>query len=240
MVAILVVMIEGDRSNYHAADQLLIALAEQLKMPLLQIARLAETNHTASLPHISVISEHALRLVDAYVQAQTLLQTELILEPVTTGAVLYDVAHELQAYADHHDVTIELDQKGTAVPVLAHRKTLKTLLTLVASSLIESAGDSTNSYKRLVLGTHRVSRGTVIGAFSADAEVTQRALRLTRELQLDTSHAVSALGMTGATALAIADQLSGQLAAPLKAYRHRNLMGVGGLLLPSRQLQLVV
>lgn len=236
-------MIEGNRIATSAGDQLLTALAEQLKMPLLQIARLAETDNQSVVAHISVISQQALRLVDAYVQAQTLMQTELEFEPVTTSAVLYDVAHDLQSFADHYDLTIELDQKGTLVPVLAHRATLKTLLMLIAASLIESTGVVSNegqAAKRLILGTHRVAKGTVIGAFSANAEITQRALRLTRELQLDSSHAVSALGMSGATALAIADQLSQRLSVPLKAYRHRSLMGVGGLLLPSRQLQLVV
>lgn len=235
-------MIEGNREN-SATNQLLTALAEQLKMPLLQITRLAETDSRQSLPHISVISQQALRLVDAYVQAQSLMQTELVLEPVTTSAVLYDVAQELQPFAAHHEVTIELDQKGSAIPVLAHQATLKTLLTLLAASLIESASELVEprqASKRLVLGTHRAVKGTVVGAFSENAELTQRALRLTRELRLDTPHAIRALGMSGATALAIADQLSNQLTAPLKAYRHRNLTGVGGLLLPSRQLQLVL
>ncbi len=229
-------MIEG----ISATDQLLTALAEQLKMPLLQIARLAEAENAMALPHISVISEHALRLVDAYVQAQTLLQTDLLLEPVTTSAVLYDVAQELQPFAQHHDVTIELDQKGAAVPVLAHRASLKTLLTLVAANLIETAGETHGQKKELILGTHRTTRGMIVGAFSEQAELSQRALRLTRELRGNEARVVNALGMSGATALAIADQLSDRMSAPLKSYRHRSLSGVGSLLMPSRQLQLVV
>lgn len=233
-------MSEGDRTRTNLVDQLLTAVAEQLKMPLLQIARLAETNNATSLPDISVISEHALRLVDAYVQAQTLWQTELALEPVTTSAVLYDVAQVLQPFAEHHDVTIELDQKGTGMPVLAHRPSLKTLLTLVAASLIETSDDSSAPIKRLVLGTHRTGKGTIIGAFTANPEISQRALRLTRELHAKNLRSGSAMGMTGAAALAIADLLSEQLQAPLKSYRHRSLSGMGSLLLPSRQLQLVV
>jgi hypothetical protein len=135
---------------------------------------------------------------------------------------------------------IELDQKGAAVPVLAHRESLKTLLILVAASLIETSEETTKSDRRLVLGTHRSAKGTIVGAFSANTELSLRTLRLTRGLQLGSPQATSALGMTGAAALAIADLLSEQLSAPLKAYRHRNMSGVGSLLLPSRQLQLVV
>lgn len=226
--------------SFSTTDELLTALAEQLKMPLLQIARLVETGNQAVLPHVSVISEHALRLVDAYVQARTLLQTDLLLEPVVTSAVLYDVAHELQPFARHHDVTIELDQKGVLAPVLAHRASLKTLLTLVATNLIEASSEMQDTPKRLVLGTHRSAKGTVIGAFSENAELSQRALRLTKELDADNARALSALGMSGAAALAIAEQLSEGMAASLKSYRHRNLAGIGSLLLPSRQLQLVV
>lgn len=233
-------MLEGNNATTSdASGQLFTALAEQLKMPLLQIARLAGTANSLSLPQITVISEHALRLVDAYVQAQTTLQTELKLEPVTTGAVLYEVAATLQSFAEHHQVEIELDSPGRAVPVLANRESLKTMMTLVAASLIETSDNQDEPLKRLVLGTHRSSKGMVVGAFSVSNDLAQRTLRLTRELHKQTNSAAPVFGVTGAAALAIADQLSEQMATPLKSYRHRSLSGVGALLLPSRQLQLL-
>lgn len=220
-------------------DQLFTALAEQLKVPLLQIARLAELSQESNLPRITTISEHALCLVDAYVQSHAQSQTKLLLEPLTTSAVLYDVANDLQSWAKQWDYQIEVDLRGKTVPIMAHRDSLRTMLTLLGASLIEAGADFEDGSRQLILGTHRSARGTIVGVFSSQLELSQRALQLTRELHGRATQAVPSLGLAGGAGLAIADRLSEQMAAPLKAYRHRSLNGIGSLLLPSHQLQLL-
>lgn len=221
------------------SDQLFTALAEQLKMPLLQIARLAELSQEATLPRISVISEHALRLVDAYVQSHAQDQTKLLLEPITSSAILYDVATALQPFAKQWDYTLEVDQQGKGIPVMAHRESLRTMLTLLGASLIEANSEQEDMPRHLILGTHRSAHGIVVGAFSSHLGMSQRALQLTRNLHGRATQAVPSLGLAGGAGLAIADRLSEQMSAPLKAYRHRSLTGMGSLLNPSYQLQLV-
>lgn len=221
------------------SDQLFTALAEQLKVPLLQIARLSELSTDAALPRISVVSEHALRLVDAYAQTHAQDQTTLLLEPLTTSAVLYDVAMQLQPFARQWDYTIEVDQQGKGVPIMAHRESLRTMLALLGASLIEASAEEEGGPHHLVLGTHRSARGIVVGAFSSHVALSQRALQLTRELHGRATQAVPSLGLAGGAGLAIADKLSEQMQAPLRAYRHRSLTGIGSLLVPSHQLQLV-
>ena len=220
-------------------DQLFTALAEQLKVPLLQIARLSELSQEATLPRIAVISEHALRLVDAYVQSHPSNQTRLQLEPLTTSAVLYDVATDLQAFARQNEFSVEIDLHGANRPVMAHRDSLRTMLTLLGASLIEAGVEDENAPRHLILGTHRSAHGTIVGAFSSHLELSQRALRLTRELHGRAAQAAPLLGLAGGAGLAIADRLSEQMSAPLKAYRHRSMAGIGSLLLPSHQLQLI-
>lgn len=221
-------------------EQLFTALAEQLKIPLLQIARLAELEQDSTLPRISVISEHALRLVDAYVQSHVQAQTKLLLEPLSSSSVLYDVATLLQPFARQWDFQIEIDQQGRNVPVMTHRESLKTMLVLLGASLIEAGAEDENVPRHLILGTHRSARGTIVGAFSSHVAFSQRALQLTRQLHGRATQASPILGLTGGAGLAIADQLSEQLAAPLRAYRHRSLTGIGSLLVPSKQLQLAM
>lgn len=221
------------------SDQLFAALAEQLKVPLLQIARLSELSQEAALPRISVISEHALRLVDAYAQAHAQNQIKLLLEPLTTSAVLYDVAVTLQPFAKQWGYSIEIDQQGKGVPIMAHRDSLRTMLTLLGASLIEASAQEADVPHYLVLGTHRSAHGTVVGAFSSHVALSQRAVQLTRELHGRATQAVPSLGLAGGAGLAIADRLSEQMSSPLRAYRHRSLWGIGSLLLPSHQLQLV-
>lgn len=229
----------AESGQVHHRDQLFMALAEQLKVPLLQIARLSEVSGEVALPRISAISEHALRLVDAYSQVNAQNQTKLLLEPLTTSAVLYDVVVQLEPFAKQWDYTIEIDQQGKGVPIMAHRQSLSTMLTLLGASLIESGGEAEDTPRHLVLGTHRSARGIVVGAFSSQVELSQKALQLTRELHGRAAQAAPSLGLSGGAGLAIADQLSEQIHAPLRAYRHRSLTGIGSLLQPSRQLQFV-
>ncbi len=223
----------------NSEDQLFTALAEQLKVPLLQIARLSELSEESVLPRISAVSEHALRLVDAYSQTHAQNQTVLLLEPITTSAVLYDVAVALQPFAKQWDFNIEIDLQGKGVPIMGHRDSLRTMLTLLGASLIEASVEDSEIPRHIVLGTHRNARGIVVGAFSSHLALSQRALQLTRELHGRATQAVPSLGLAGGAGLAIADKLSEQIHAPLRAYRHRSLSGIGSLLVPSHQLQLV-
>lgn len=227
-------MIQGDQT-----DMLFMALAEQLKTPLLQIARLSEIPANKTARRISAISGQALRLVDAYMQAATQTQGQLLLEPVNAGAVLYDAAHALQPFAKQWDYNLQVDQVGRSMPVMAHGNSLRTMLILLGASLIETGLEEDNTKRQITLGTHRTAHGTVIGAFSKHIPLSQRALQLTRELHGRAAQAVPSLGLAGGAGIAIADRLSYQLSAPLKAYRHQSLSGIGSLLSLSKQLQLL-
>lgn len=227
-------------SSYNQMDTLFAAVAEQLKTPLLQIARLSELDDSTVLQRISIMSEHALRLVDAYMQTMVQAQTILLLEPVSSSAVLYDAANILRPFARQFDYDIEIDIRGKSVPIMAHRDSLRAMIVLLGASLIEAgAGESANDQRYLVLGTHHAAHGTVVGAFSNNLTLSQKALQLTRLLHGRAAQVVPTLGLAGGGGLAIADKLSEQLSAPLKAYRHSSLMGIGSLLLPSKQLQLL-
>jgi hypothetical protein len=95
-------------SHGTAPDQrLLRALAEQLKLPLLQIARQAElaVNHdNIYLNSINSIAEMSLRLIDGFLlSAENYGQEVLPLEPVSVSSLLYDTAQMLQPLAKQHD-----------------------------------------------------------------------------------------------------------------------------------------
>lgn len=217
-------------------DQLFNALAEQLKLPLLQIARLAELSPEV-LPTIAAISEQALMLVDSYVLSRQ--QMDLLLEPVAASSVLYDVAQFIEPFAKQSGYQIEIDLKGNSKPIITNRQNLQAMLTLLGTSLIEAGAEDDTAEKYLVLGTHRSARGTVVGAFSNQIALSQQAINLTRQLHGRANQTAPELGLAGSARLAIADMLSERLQAPLKAYRHRSMLGIGSLLLPSKQLILM-
>lgn len=218
-------------------DALLTALADHLRMPLLQIARLAELGSPQTLTRISVISEQALRLVDAYVMARS--QVTLTLEPLSAGAVMADVAHMLDDFARAADYRIVIDQTTPTGLVMAHQPTLKMMFLLLGSSIIEAGLEREAIDRRLVLGIHNSARGVVVGAFNSSLELTQDVLNMTRLLHGRARQAAPALGAAGAAGLAIADDLSYQMQSPLKSYRHKSLTGIGSLLIPTAQLQLL-
>lgn len=218
-------------------DALLTALADHLRLPLLQIARLSELGSQQALPRISLISEQALRLVDAYVMARS--QTSLELEPLSAGAVMADVAYALEDFARSAGYQIVIDQTTPTGLIMAHASTLKMMFLLLGSSLIEAGIEREAIDRQLVFGIHRTSHGVVVGAFNSSLELTQDVLHLTRQLHGRAHQAAPALGAAGAAGLAIADDLSMQMQTPLKSYRHKTLTGIGSLFLPTAQLQLL-
>jgi hypothetical protein len=215
---------------------LMLALADQLKLPLLQIAHLAETEPVAA-SDISTISRFALNLVDAYALASS--QTQLELEPLTTASVLYDVAQTIDPLARRLNYQVSIDLKGNNKPVMGHRQTLKDMLFLLSASMMQAGSQDDSKGSKLVLGTHRSVTGTVVGAFCDNAELSQSALVMVRQLRGRASQSAPALGASGGSALAVADKLSQRLQAPLKFYRHNALTGIGSLLSTSSQLQLI-
>ncbi|MEO8863316.1 MAG: hypothetical protein ABI354_03270 [Candidatus Saccharimonadales bacterium] len=227
-------MLQGNQS-----EQLFTALAEQFKLPLLQIARLAENNSQDNLLAITTLSNQALRLIDGFIRVQSQDQTSLQLEPLTTNSVLYDVANTLQPLARSYDVLIDVDHQGKNTPVMAHRESLQAILTLLGASLIEASNDESGAPASIILGTHSSAKGVVVGAFSKHTVLTQRMLLMARELHGRATQSTPYLGGAGGAGLAIADYLSNQMEAPIKSYRHRSMTGLGSLLTPTRQLQLV-
>lgn len=227
----------GDGNN---SNQLFTALAMELRVPLLRIAELSKVSDDPTNSQINVISQHALMLVDAYASSHADSQTQLLLEPLSSNAVLYDVAIQLQPFARQFGYDVDIDQQGKGMPVLTHRKSLVTMLSLLGASLIEADADVGDniSLRRLVLGSHRSSRGVIVGVFSKHTSVSEGALQLMRQLHGRATHAVPSM-LAGGAGLAIADRLSAQMSVPLKAYRHHHLNGIGSLLVPSHQLQLV-
>lgn len=107
----------------NTTDRAFVALAEQLKLPLLQIAYLSESKlddwNDAKLT-TSRISRQGLRLIDAYLQARTQAQTSLDLASIDSGAVLYDVATELMPLAKVQGFDV-IDKQSKQL-VMAHAK----------------------------------------------------------------------------------------------------------------------
>src|SRR5665811_2203597 len=94
------------------SQELLLSVAEQLKLPLLQIARQAEQGRLTGLTDSKAIqstADSALQLIDNYVLGVRLsLDHQLLdIEPVSISSVLYDAGQQLDNLAKSYGVGLE-------------------------------------------------------------------------------------------------------------------------------------
>lgn len=227
------------------SQQLLLGIAEQLKLPLLQIARqaeLASLQGKADLHQLTTTAESALHLIDSYVLGVRLANHQeqaLVLEPVSISQILYDTGHELDALAKFYGVQLELSLGGKFGPVLAHREGLQAALTSLGAALIEALPTTQNPQLTLRLATHRCRYGIVAGLYADTEQLTAKALRDGRKLQGRSRQPLVGLSPSAGAGVFVADALLSAMHLRLKTSRHHRLYGLGTVLTPNSQLALV-
>lgn len=228
--------------DVHLQHRLLQSLAEELKLPLLQIARQAELAEESSpqvLAPIRQTAEMSLKLIEGYLLSlETSGQQALQLEPVSVASVLYDTAHALAPLADTYNCDIELDIAGRYGPVMTDKDSLETALLLIGYNMIDGRPIESRRH-RLVLACHNSKRGLVAGLFDGQPRLSREMLKRGSALLGSARQALpGALAGSGA-GLFIAGSLLEAMSSPLHAARHRKLSGLAATLTLSKQLQLV-
>jgi hypothetical protein len=226
------------------SQQLLLSVAEELKLPLLQIAGQAEQGRLTGetdLLAIQSTADSALRLLDSYALGVRLaLEPEqLAVEPVSVSSVLYDTGQQLNALAKNYGVELELSIAGRYGPVLAHRQGLQAALVSLGAALIEALPAQESPRLRLQLATHRSRYGIVAGLYADTKQLSNEALQRGRELQRHSRQPLMSLTHTSGAGIFVADTILRAMRLNLRASRHRRLYGLGTVLQPNHQLQLV-
>lgn len=224
-------------------ERLLRALAEQLKLPLLQIAREAElaqsTQDLKAFDSITYTADMALRLVDSYllsVQLRALPTLEL--EPVSVSAVLQDTAHKLNQLAKQYNCDLQVDLKGKYQPVMAHRQSLEAAYATLGYAFIEAATAADKKHE-VVLGAHQSTKGLVAGVFGNQPGLNTDIFKRGSALFGSAKQAVPAFSSTSGAGIFVAQSLLSNIEAPLHPSKHNKLSGLAATLLPSQQLSLV-
>jgi hypothetical protein len=226
------------------SQQLLLGVAEELKLPLLQIARHAEQGRltgTADLGLVQNTAETALRLLDNYALGVRLaLEPEqLVLESISVSSVLYDTGQQLDALAKNYGVELELSIAGRYGPVLAHRQGLQAALVSLGAALIEALPAQENPQLRLQLATHRSRYGIVAGLYAETKQLSNDALQRGRELQRRSRQPLMNHTYSSGAGIFVADAILGAMNLSLRASRHHHWYGLGTVLQSNHQLQLV-
>lgn len=227
------------------SQQLLLGLAEQLKLPLLQIARRAELStlgQEVDIAAIQATADSALRLIDSYVLGVRLAeegQESLALEPVSVASVLYDTAQQLSSVAKFYGVHLELSIDGKYAPVLANRQGLQAALTSLGMSLIEALPALDGSQLTLQLAAHRCRYGIVAGLYSDTEMLTAKNLRRGHELLGKSRQPLVGLTHSSGAGVFVADAILQAMQLRLQSTRHKKLYGLGAIMSANNQLQLV-
>lgn len=226
------------------SQQLLLSVVEQLKLPLLQIARQAEQARAggqADLPGLQATADNALQLLDNYALGVRLsLQPhQLDFEPVSVASVLYDAKQELQGLARSYGVDLELNIAGRFGPVMAHRRGLQAALVSLGTSLIEALPALEHRQLRLQLATHHCRYGIVAGLYAETERLSSETLKKGRALQGRSRQPLPNLSHSSGAGIFVADAILGAMDLRLRTSRHHRLYGLGTVLQPSHQLALV-
>ena len=228
-----------------AAQRLLLSIAEQMKLPLLQISRqveLSRIQQPADLNQIRTLTDNALQLIDSYslgLQLASQAPFELAPEAVSISSVLYDVDQQLRSLARLYNVQMELNIGGKFGPVLAHRRGLQSALAGLTSALIEALPPQATAGNKLQLATHRCRYGIVAGVYANVPSLSNEALRRGRKLYGASRQPLVEVSHTSGAGIFVADAIFRAMRLKLHVSRHHNLYGLGVVLQPSPQLALV-
>lgn len=226
---------------------LLRSIAEQLKMPMMYIARqseLSQGEETASKDtfiDMQSNADMALRLLDSYILGLELSekQMSLELEPVSLSSVLYDVAHDLTPLAQQRNTDIELVLAGKYGQVMANTQGLVAAFYSLGSVLSEACAEE-NSRGTLRIAVHRSTRGIVAGMYLDGKPNLQTTIHGARKLRHTfTRQPFSKLTASSGAGIFIADTILSCMDIHLRAGRFHGKHGMAATLQPSRQLQLI-
>ncbi len=223
------------------SQELLLTVAEELKLPLLQIARQAELGNPAGLTSIQTSANTALRLLDNYSLAVRLAMrgNHLGLGSGAVASVRYDAGQQLDGVAKSYGVELELGVAGKFGPVRAHRQGLQAALVSLGATLIEALPAQDNCQLKLYMATHRSRYGIVAGLYADTKQLTAVALQKGRRLQNQSRQPLLNLTHTSGAGVFVADTLLKAMDLNLIASRHHRLYGLGTILQPNHQMQLV-
>lgn len=223
-------------------DRLLRSVAEQLKVPLIQIAQAAELGRYGiemDFRHISQVADIALRLVDGFLlNADLHGQQTLQIEPICVSAVLQDVAHRLTPHAALYNCSMQMHISRHIDLVMTHRPSLESILTMLGYSLIEGMPKS-DKPATILLGAHKSKDGITTGIFTNRRSISAVEYKRARTLFGSSPQPFASLSSSAAAGIFVADSLSARLSSALKVARHNKINGLALTLQPSQQMQLV-
>lgn len=224
-------------------NKLLYALAEELKLPFIQIARTAELGRTMGEMHhfgdIETTADAALRILDSFVLSSQAIvdQTTLPLESISLSSTMYDTADRLYKLTKLYNADIDIQIKGRFGLVMASPVGLKAALTSLAYSFINSGEQGKKS--RIILFAQKTGKTVTTGVMSPSTKIDRQSLNKARKIYGSLGQNQSTVAHGQGAGLYVADSLFSAMNSELRFNSSSNMRGLSARLLPSEQLALL-
>ena len=241
-------MVQQDEQHTSVDGRLLQAVVENMKLPLLQVARQAELARMSgstdtNFSSIELTADTALRLLDNYLLSTRLASRRgsIEFEPVSVSAVLTDIAHQLSKLADQQQCELQVNISGRYEPVIAHRAGLEAALISLGYVFIEArSAQPVSSGKRIIrLGAHRGKNGIVAGIFTDSDSISIDMYKRAHSLYGHTRQSLPGLVAGSGAGVFVADSLLETMSTRLRVAHHQKFSGLAATLNPSKQLSLI-
>lgn len=238
---------KGDGARASKEERLLIALAEHIKLPLMQIARRSELarnteDYRSHLEAIELTADTTITLLDSYLLSLHLHQRRFVeLEPISIGSTLENVAQLLGNVAKDNHTVLEVRLSGRFEPVLAHRQALEAALISLGQVLIEAQhmAAENQAESRVMLAAHRSRSGIVTGLYAGLENLSQDMLRRGHSLYGRARLAIPNVASGSGAGVFVADSLLETMSARLKVSHYHSLSGLAATLPQAKQLELL-
>ncbi len=242
-------MQSSDSQTAFLADQFLLkAIAEELKLPLTRIARLAELGYLLKDPQaidgqlraIEHNSDVAMRLVESYLIGLQLASTQQVLdlEPLSIGSVLNDTAHQLSGIAAEYGVDIEILIHGKQRLIMGNLKGIKAAFLNIGSTLIATQ-PQTDHRSSIVLASYPYGSEMVAGIYGDQSLISPKIWERGLGLYGRARQPIQSLSATNGAGLFVADTIFRAMSTRLRPSHHQRKSGLAANLSLSRQLRLV-
>lgn len=236
-----------EQKNYADFDhrQTLYAVAEQLKSPLVYIARQAEISKDGAvkgdLAAIQRVADASLTLLDSLLLSLRLHENNRkeLLEPVSLGAILYDAAHTLDLFAKQNGCVLRLDLASKQLPVLVNQTALQAAMVNLGYEFIIARVQAEEAKPIVTLAAHKSRWGMVAGLYSDSLGINTAIFRRGQQMHGRVKQPLPALLAGSGAGVFVADSLLQTMASSLRVAYHHNQSGLAATLLPSRQLSII-
>lgn len=215
---------------------LLDVIAEELRLPLMRVQLLAQTENRNE--DIKVLSRDLIELLDAlqdsYNQSN---QSRLELEPVNPAQLCDEVSHDIYAYANLHDVRV-LSKNLNKQPVLANYSILKSGFKHMSLALVDLIKNYDKSKREIYLNADTTELGTRLGVYAAHTDFDAADLRNLRKLFLKTTRPIARQTNAPTMRLFIADKSLAHMGFKMRTAINSRERGLAVVLPLSSQLNL--